>query len=76
MTERISILSKVQSRTPTFNVYHQYRYVLPSLFIQRCVYETSPDVLHQIGKQKTQKQSTAGIRWWSPTQLLASRPAA
>ena len=22
---------------------------------------------------KSQKQSTAGIRWWSPTQLLASR---
>jgi hypothetical protein len=24
-------------------------------------------------KKKGQKQSTAGIRWWSPTQLLTGR---
>ena len=30
----------------------------------------------RITKTKEQKQSTAGIRWWSPTQLLASRQAA
>jgi hypothetical protein len=24
-------------------------------------------------KVKIQKQSTAGIRWWSPTQLLTGR---
>jgi hypothetical protein len=27
-------------------------------------------------EQKKQKQSTAGIRWWSPTQLLACRHTA
>lgn len=30
--------------------------------------------IHHISTvKKNQKQSTAGIRWWSPTQLLATR---
>lgn len=71
--------SPVQFSTLTDPIFPITSHPIPSLtFKPPLPINTHPLPCHQIlnqvhQKSERQKQSTAGIRWWSPTQLLASR---